>query len=169
MTGKILHDSETQAKGQQVITACAFIHKNVDGVEKVFLPRRAPIKKFLPNAYELPGGHINFGEDMLTGLEREIMEEFRMRIKIGDPFNVFTYGNDVKGSHSIEVDYFASFVDPEDKIVINPDDHSEYRWFSEEEFTENVVPTREDKNDPEFKAIYRAFALLNGKKLDFGI
>jgi len=29
------------AKGQQVITACAFIHANFDGVEKVFLPKRA--------------------------------------------------------------------------------------------------------------------------------
>jgi hypothetical protein len=66
------HDSETPAFNQQVITACAFIHENFDGLEKVFLPKRADTKKFLPSVYELTGGHIDFGEDMVTGLAREI-------------------------------------------------------------------------------------------------
>jgi ADP-ribose pyrophosphatase YjhB (NUDIX family) len=70
----ISHDSETLAVGQQVITACAFIHQQFDGVEKVFLPRRALTKKFLPGVFELPGGHIDFGEDIVVGLKREIME-----------------------------------------------------------------------------------------------
>jgi 8-oxo-dGTP pyrophosphatase MutT (NUDIX family) len=41
--------------------------------------------------YELPGGHIDFGENMITGLKREILEEFGMQATIGDPFFVFTY------------------------------------------------------------------------------
>jgi 8-oxo-dGTP pyrophosphatase MutT (NUDIX family) len=96
---KISHDSETPAVGQQVITACAFIHQKFDGVEKVFLPKRAATKKFLPSVYELPGGHIDFGENMITGLKREVLEEFGMQATIGDPFFVFTYTNEVKGSH----------------------------------------------------------------------
>jgi hypothetical protein len=43
---KTSHDSETPAQGQQVITACAFIHHNFDGVEKLFWPKRADTKKF---------------------------------------------------------------------------------------------------------------------------
>ncbi len=65
---KVFHDSETPAKGQQVITACAFIHRKVDGVEKVFLPKRADTKKFLPGKYEIPDGHIDYGEDIQIGL-----------------------------------------------------------------------------------------------------
>jgi 8-oxo-dGTP pyrophosphatase MutT (NUDIX family) len=72
------HDSETPAVHQQVMTSCAFIHHHIDGIEKVFLPKRAETKRFLPGVYELPGGHIEFGEDMLAGLKREIMEEFGM-------------------------------------------------------------------------------------------
>jgi 8-oxo-dGTP pyrophosphatase MutT (NUDIX family) len=63
MDTKISHDSEVPANGQQVITACALIHKDFDGIEKIFLPKRATTKKFLPGVYEIPGGHIDFGED----------------------------------------------------------------------------------------------------------
>ena len=106
----ILRDSEKPARGKQVITACAFIHHNFDGVEKLFAPKRAETKKFLPGVFELPGGHIDFGENPVDGLKREILEEFGMHVAIGDPFYVFTYTNEVKGSHSIEVIYFKSLV-----------------------------------------------------------
>ncbi len=66
------HDSETPAQGQQVITACAAIHHSFDGVVKIFVPKRAETKKFLPGVYELPGGHIDFGENIVEGLKREI-------------------------------------------------------------------------------------------------
>ena len=126
MTNIVSHDSETPAHGQQVITACAFIHHTFAGIEKVFLPKRALTKKFLPGVYELPGGHIDFGEDIVDGLKREIKEEFEMDINIGDSFYVFTYTNKIKGSHSIEVIYFATFTASIDKIVLHPEDHSEY-------------------------------------------
>src|SRR5581483_2945489 len=133
MTPKISHDSETPARGHQVITACAFIHHNFNGVEKVFLPKRAATKKFLPDVYELPGGHVDFGEDIVEGLKREINEEFGMSISVGDPFAAFTYKNKIKGSHSIEVIYFATFISDIKKLKINPEDHSTYGWFSEDQ------------------------------------
>ena len=67
---KISHDSETPALNQQVITACAFIRQNINGVDKVFLAKRADTKKFLPGVYELPGGHVDFGEDPVRALKR---------------------------------------------------------------------------------------------------
>jgi 8-oxo-dGTP diphosphatase len=136
---KVIHDSETPAHGQQVITACAFIHHTFDGVEKVFLPKRAETKKFMPGIYELPGGHIEFGEDILAGLKREISEELGMQITVGDPFAAFTYMNEVKGSHSVEVVYFARFVGSIDTIEIHPEDHSGYRWISEDEIPEKIM------------------------------
>jgi 8-oxo-dGTP pyrophosphatase MutT (NUDIX family) len=160
------HDSETPAQGQQVITACAFIHQKIDGVEKVFLPKRAATKKFLPNVYELPGGHVDYGEDIVAGLKREIAEEFSMTVTLGDPFFVFTYTNKVKGSHSIEVIYFASFVEDVKEVKLNPEDHSVYRWFAE---TELASATSEGKSmdDVEFVAMKKGFALLRGESPKF--
>ena len=159
---KTQHDSETPAKGQQVITACAFIHEMKDGVEKLFLPKRALTKKFLPGVYEIPGGHIDFGEDILSGLQREIREEFGVEIHIGDPFAAFTYLNPLKGSHSIEVVYFAKLQNSDAKITINPEDHSEYIWISESDLTNYVTPHK-CEDDPEWMAMKKGFALLSGK------
>lgn len=160
---KVSHDSETPAKGRQVITACAFIHRQFSGEDKVFLAKRADSKKFRPGKYELPGGHIDFGESMVDGLKREILEEFQVKIKVGDPFFVFTYLNPVKGSHSLEAVYFATFVDPVESIKLHPGDHSEYGWFADDEIDENV----KDKEDREFFAIRKGFALLRGEQLEF--
>lgn len=164
---KTIHDSTNPAPGQQVITACAFIHQEVDGAHKVFMAKRADTKKFLPGVYELPGGHIDFGEDTTDGLIREIQEEFGVQVHLGDPFAVFTYQNEVKGSHSIEVIYFAQLADPNKEPKPNPEDHSTCGWFAESELPQTFV-SEKDIEDDEVKAIYRGFALLNGAKLDFG-
>lgn len=163
---KISHDSETPAQGQQVISACAFIHRKVDGIEKVFLSKRAVTKKFLPGVFELPGGHIDYGEDVVAGLKREITEEFNMTVRIGDPFFVFTYTNDIKGSHSIEVIYFATFIKDAKSIRLNPEDHSEYGWFAEDELA-NATTEEKTLDDTEFVAMKKGFALLRGESPRF--
>lgn len=176
--GNVQHDSATPAHGQQVISAVAFIHKIEDGVAKVFLPRRAETKAFLPGVYELPGGHIDFGEDIVAGLKREIDEEFGMGVSIGDPFACFTYVNKVKGSHSIEVAYFGVFTDDESQITIYPEDHAEFGWFSRQELIDNQDAMRStnanlsdsveqsDEDDREFAVIMKGFDILEGGKLD---
>lgn len=161
MEQKTLHDSETPAQGQQVITACALIHHNFDGVTKVFLPRRATTKQFLPGVFEIPGGHIDVGEDIVEGLKREILEELGMHINAGDPFAAFTYNNEIKGSHSVEVVYFATFQDPLENITLNQEDHAEFRWVSYDE-----VDSVCERNDVEVRNIKKGLAILHGEKLD---
>lgn len=163
---KISHDSETPAVQQQVITACAFIHRNAGGVKQVFLAKRAETKKFLPGVWELPGGHIEFREDTVAGLKREVTEEFGVRIEVGDPFAVFSYLNNIKGSHSVQITYFATFAEPEVIVRTNPEDHSECRWFAEDELEKAFTATKQ-KDDAEFQVIKKGFTLLRGEKINF--
>lgn len=165
--GKVSHDSETLAAGQQVITAVAMITAEFDGVPKVFLPKRADSKKFLPGVYEMPGGHIDFGEDLKTGLTREINEEFGMRVSIGDVFSAFTYTNDIKKSHSAEIVFFARFTDPIENIRLNPEDHSTAGWFSEQELP-NAYVGGKNPDDIEFQILRKGFTLLRGEQMDRG-
>lgn len=163
---KISHDSETPAHGQQVITVCAFIHHDFDGIHKVFLPKRAATKKFLPNVYNVPGGHVDFGEELVIALKREIQEEFNKDITVGDTFAAFTYRNEVKGTHSVEIVYFAQFEDGIDNIDLVPEDHSTYAWIAEEELEAMFTAGRE-ANDPELTVMKKGFALLRGEKPTF--
>lgn len=164
---KMAHDSETQAYGEQVITACAFIHHSFDGVTKVFLPKRAATKKFLPGVHELPGGHIDFGENIVAGLKREIMEEFGVRIRVGDMFYAFDYRNDIKGSHSVEIIYFATLLDSPDDIQIDPEDHELASWCSVDELS-RAYTAGKNGDDQEFIAVRKAFDILAGRALDAG-
>jgi hypothetical protein len=95
------------------------------------------------------------------------MEEFEMHIKVGDPFEAFAYVNEVKGSHSAEIVYFATFTDPIDQIKIHPEDHSGYIWLTEEEI-ESVYSNQKGGDDPEMQTVRKAFALLKGSPLAFG-
>lgn len=100
-------DSAIAAYGQQVITACAVVNKFINGKPSILVAKRAATKKFLPGKYELPGGHIDYGENPEDGLKRELLEELGFDVTIGSLFAAFTYINEIKGSHSIELLYFA--------------------------------------------------------------
>lgn len=161
------HDSEKLAEGQQVITACALIHRLNGDTHEVFLPKRAATKKFLPDVFEIPGGHIDFGEDLTAGLKREINEEFGMNIRVGSPFAAFTYVNYVKKSHAAEIIYFAQFIDPEKIIKLDPSDHSEYIWVSLDTVTK-AYTQQKGEDDIEFIYLRQGLELLNGGALNFG-
>jgi 8-oxo-dGTP diphosphatase len=112
----------------QAITACVFLHK--DG--KLFLGKRSLNKKMFPGKFEIPGGHIEFGETIEEGLLREIKEELNIEINLGEIFNAFTYlegGN----KHVVEIDYFATMKDPNQSITFDAEDFSEYAWITEDE------------------------------------
>lgn len=156
---KTMHDSETVQAGQQVITVAAVIHKTIDGKQKIFLPRRAATKKFLPDVFELPGGHVDYGEDLVVALKREVKEELKADIVVGKPFAAFTYMNPVKQTHSVEIVYFAEFADSNQVIELDPADHSEYVWIAVDEI-ERIYTENKGADDDEVKVLREAFELL---------
>lgn len=82
-------------------------------------------------------------------------------IEVGDPFAAFDYMNPLKGSHSIEIVYFAQLSDPPAKIILDPNDHAEYRWVSLAEAQRLIAGTPRE-TDQEWPIIQKGFALLGG-------
>lgn len=162
-----MNDSEIPTPGEQVITACVLIHRTINDIPHVFMARRSAGKKFLPNEFELPGGHIEFGEDLEEGLAREVEEELGVTVSIGDPFAAFAYMNDVKKSQSIEVLYFGRLQEPFDSLSINPEDHSEYGWFSKSDIPK-LASLVKPIDDDEFKAVLRGLDILSGSSPNKG-
>ena len=60
-----------------VLAVAAFI-KDKDG--RLLLVKKSPNEKIDPGLWVVPGGKINPGEKILTGLEREVMEEVNLEI-----------------------------------------------------------------------------------------
>lgn len=136
----------------QKITACIFLEK--DG--KLFLAKRSNSKALFPGQFEVPGGHIEFGETLEEGLKREIREELSIEINLGEVFNAFTYTSYNDTVHSVEVDYLATMKDPNQEIKLNSNDHTEYKWVTQTEAQETL------KDNPEvFKAANKFFKLIN--------
>lgn len=165
MTIDAIGDSEKLAEGQQVITACALVHQKVNGENKVFLAKRSDSKKFLPGVFEIPGGHIDYGENLVTGLKREFKEEFGADIIVGDPFAAFTYENHIKKSHSVEIIYFAR-LSPNSKIVLNKNDHSASIWVGQNELDKIYTPQKGPEDD-EFVVLKKGLSILNGAPINF--
>lgn len=137
---------------RQEITACAFLHKD----NKLFIAKRADTKSFLPGKWELPGGHIDHGESLPDGLNREFQEEFSTAITVGRPFYEFTYRRDKDGVdvHVIEVIIFSQLQDGQE-IKLDPAEHSEYKWLAEDEIDQYLDPDEEETH-----AVHEGFKLL---------
>ncbi len=112
-------------------------------------------KKFLPGKFELIGGHLDFGEQPEKALKREVLEELGQEIIVDELISAFSYINEVKGSHSLELVYLARFINPDSQIKLNPEDHLEYKWASRQECLE-----LRSEDDAEIPSILKGFARL---------
>ncbi len=111
------------------VAAHALIKK--DG--KYLVLHRAKSDDYMPDFWDIPGGTIEFGEDILAALEREIEEEASLKIKINNI--IFAY-NFLSGEirHQFMLVYACDFISGD--IVLDPSAHDEFRWVTLDEMKE---------------------------------
>jgi 8-oxo-dGTP diphosphatase len=129
------------------IVVCALIHRN----GKIFVARRAATKAIFPGRFELPGGHVDLGENLKNALKRELREELQVEVNVGQAVDAFTYGD--AENFECEVLYLCQIIDNSEP-TLNPTDHSEALWLSEDEIA------KFDNNNEETEALRRGFELL---------
>lgn len=97
---------------------------------KILFIKRSDKYDHLKDAWDIPGGRINFGEDPEQGLQREIKEETNLDLKqIEQIIDVSTvFKNEEK--HIIRITYLCS-VKNSDIILSN--EHTAYQWFTKDE------------------------------------
>lgn len=94
---------------------------------KVLLCHRHPDRSWYPDVWDLPGGHIEAGEDPADALVRELADELTATV-LRPSHEPFRQVLDVDLEMSIWlIDY--------DGTVLNaaPEEHDELRWFRAEE------------------------------------
>ena len=84
--------------------------------------------------YELPGGRIDFGENVEQAFEREIKEELEFeKVKMGDLINAWSFTNVRENiNHHFIIFDFEIFTN-ENEIKLS-DEHTEYKWVGKDEF-----------------------------------
>ncbi|MDR1197180.1 MAG: NUDIX hydrolase [Candidatus Nomurabacteria bacterium] len=133
------------------IVVCGLIHR--DG--KIFVARRAANKAVFPNKFELPGGHVQLGEGLQNALKRELNEELQLQVDIGQVVGAFTYGDEK--NFKCEVVYLCQIVG-DGEPILNPADHSEAVWLSENE------ADKFGNNGEEMAILRQGFKLLKEAK-----
>ncbi len=82
-----------------------------------------------PNLWEIPGGRVEGNESDEEALIREFEEETGLEITIIKKYNEFYYKyadkDSVESDFIIQADSFA--------VKIDPNEHTEYRWVTEEQ------------------------------------
>ena len=81
---------------------------------KVLILKRAPHLEKFPSEWDLPGGHTMEGEDVLTGLQREVWEETALILI--NPSELYSQGNNT---------YFKALLPNTGKISLSKE-HTDY-------------------------------------------
>lgn len=109
------------------------IIKNQEG--KYLVLFKSEIEDINPNEIDIPGGRLEFGEDIEEGLKREIREEINLTINIEKPSRVWSLLKD--NLHLVGITFLATYV--EGSINLS-DEHNSYRWVTKEEILEGDYP-----------------------------
>ncbi len=91
---------------------------------KILIVQRPPDDAFDPNLWELPGGKLEYGEDLIESLKREVEEEVDLQVKVRYP---------VKTWHFYKKPYWVTGVTficdyMSGSVKLSPE-HQDYEWI----------------------------------------
>lgn len=108
----------------------AVIH---DGKGRIFVQRRSADRGLFPGAWDLAGGHLEPGEQILDCLVREVREETGWRVtRVLAELGTMSWTGD-DGLDRREVDYLVEVGGDLARPVVEVDRHLDPRWVTREE------------------------------------
>jgi 8-oxo-dGTP pyrophosphatase MutT (NUDIX family) len=116
---------------------------------RILLCHRSPGRRWYPDVWDLPGGHVELGETPTEALERELLEELGVSVYSLPPGPLMRLS-------MVDVEMGIWFVGSWNGTPANlaPEEHDAIAWFTAEELTalEMAHPSYLDL----FRAILRA-------------
>lgn len=98
----------------------------------VLVLRRSSADRFLPGAYDLPGGGLEPGESPDDGIRREVLEETGLHTSIVRPLGSRTHllDPDSGKQDKVLIVYLLSVTKGGFRITLS-EEHDEFRWVSD--------------------------------------
>ena len=101
------------------------VHAYIKRGSKFLITLRSSINDYKPNEWDLPGGTVEFGEDPIYALKREVLEETNLRIEIIKPLFICSQTNN--GRHQFWIVYECKYLSG--KVKLSPEEHEEFKWI----------------------------------------
>ena len=93
--------------------------------DRVLLGHRSAARRWYPDVWDLPGGHVEAGEDEPTALARELAEELGVNPLEGEPEPVLRVADG-----ELELSVWAVRGWAGEPRNLGPEEHDELRWVS---------------------------------------
>ena len=97
---------------------------------KILVIKRSEADDHKPGVWETVGGGLEEKTSPQKALEREIKEETNLKVKIREPFNIFSFKKDT-GEFKVGITFVCDYVSGKVKLS---HEHSDFRWIEPEDF-----------------------------------
>ena len=106
-----------------------FIQKAIICKDNKYLTiKRSDYSIHNPFKWDLPGGKVQFGEDIAEALKREVQEETSISVNINSPLIVHSFM--WKDIYVIGVIYDCEYIKGDVKLS---DEHTDYQWVEKQD------------------------------------
>ena len=99
--------------------------------DKILALKRSPDDYSRPNFWDLPGGNLEFGEDVDECIRREIKEETSLDVDDIKPLHIISELDSKKNVFWVEIGYTCKYNSGEVKLS---HEHTECKWETKDEF-----------------------------------
>jgi 8-oxo-dGTP diphosphatase len=110
----------------------------VDPQGRVFLSRRGPRARNERGLWEFPGGAVEFGETLAQALQREMGEEYGIKIAVGELLDVVDHILPDEGQHWVSPTFLCTVLSGS-AVIREPEKCSGIGWFFPQEVPSNMT------------------------------
>ena len=107
----------------------------------ILLQRRSLTKKKNPGLWSKTGGHVEYGEDVITAIKREVFEEIGLKIDNYEFINLFKNAKEKEKYYAYGYILFTDLK--EDECILQKEEVDSVKYYTIEEMISN-------KNNPDF-------------------
>lgn len=133
--------NETSVPKLQGVAAGAVIfsaHHPAGQPDRVLLVQRASHDS-MPDRWEIPGGAVDEGETVLGGVVREVREESGLAVRrLAASLGPGAAFQTSRGSLFVRLTFVVEVADSS-AVTLDPDEHQDYVWATEDECRANLV------------------------------